>query len=313
MNKQIISAILFFSVLVIGCENAEETKPSIPSPDFVMGELPPQTEALLQEEFAVYRRQHPEMDEATARHEFDIIQKMSAQISDPERAAWAERKALAKAWIKVKIEEPFKPDTIKDDMVQDAIDAYAYRSGHPALVTASHILIRKDSVTSDEERRAALEAVRQNLLKLDTIRDSDLRHEAIRLTHAGFRADMNANLTFPSHPMKPFLDQQLSYQAVVQPFADAAFALSNENPLSEVTETEFGYHLILFKSRTEEKKASIEKDRDFLVKQIVKTGKQYAADQFITELLNSYEEQGKILIDSDRMKQLASTSSMDTE
>jgi len=278
-----------------------------------MGELPPQTEALLQEEFAVYRRQHPEMDEATARHEFDIIQKMSAQISDPERAAWAERKALAKAWIKVKIEEPFKPDTIKDDMVQDAIDAYAYRSGHPALVTASHILIRKDSVTSDEERRAALEAVRQNLLKLDTIRDSDLRHEAIRLTHAGFRADMNANLTFPSHPMKPFLDQQLSYQAVVQPFADAAFALSNENPLSEVTETEFGYHLILFKSRTEEKKASIEKDRDFLVKQIVKTGKQYAADQFITELLNSYEEQGKILIDSDRMKQLASTSSMDTE
>ena len=266
-----------------------------------MGQLPPQSDSLIQQEFEIYRRKHPEMDEATARHQFDIIQKMSGQISDPERAAWAERKALARAWVKTNIEDVYAPETVDDDMVQQAIEAYAFKSGHPSLVTASHILIRPDSVTTPEERRQALENVRQNLLKLETIHDEDLRHEAIRLTHAGFRTDMNADLTFPKRPMVSFFGEQLSYQAVVEPFADAAFALSDQNPLSDITESEFGYHLILFKSRTEEKKASLPEDREFIVNSIIDAGRKMASRQKIEELMNQYE----ILFDEPRLKEIA--------
>lgn len=302
MKFLIIPAILSLSVLFLACDNTEqENQVSNHVSSFTMGELPPQSESLIQQEFDVYRRQHPEMDEATARHEFDIIQKMSAQISDPERAAWAERKALSRAWVKAKIEDVYAPNTVSDEMVQQAIDAYAFKSGHPALVTASHILIRPDSVTTPEMRRQALENVRQNLLKLETIHDEDLRHEAIRLTHAGFRTDMNADLTFPKRPMVSFFGERLGYQAVVEPFADAAFALTEQNPLSDITESEFGYHLILFKSRTEEKKASLPEDREFIVNSIVDAGRNLASRQGIEEVMNKQD----ILFDEARLKEIA--------
>ena len=270
-----------------------------------MGILPPQTDTLIQEEYKVYRDQHPEMDETEARRAFDTIQVMSKQADNPELAAWAERRALVKALLKKQVEDPLSESEMPPDFVQQAIDAYAFNSGNPALVTASHILIRPDNSTTPEQRSQTLEKIRQALLAQDSISDEDLEREAVRLTHAGFRVDVNKDLTFPAHPIQPFpLARTESYKTVVQPFADAAFALSAQHPLSEVVESEFGHHLVLFKSRTEEKKADPVKDRDFIVKQIIESGRTMYAQQYLNQVLSQMMQDGKILSDETRLQEL---------
>ena len=85
--------------------------------------------------------------------------------------------------------------------------------------------------------------------------------------------------------MTSFFDEELNYRAVVPEFADASFQLSPENPLSPVVESEFGYHLILFKKMTKEKKASLPKDREFMRAKIIQSSRSKAARQFIQELM----------------------------
>ncbi len=270
-----------------------------------MGVLPAQSPELIAQEWSIYRQNHPELSEEEARHQFDIIQTMSAEHYDAYTAAWAERRALANAWLKAEIEDVFHPDTVSPEMIQAAIDAYAFKSGHPALVTASHILIKPDKTTTPEMRKAALEAVRTQLLKEGDLSDDALRRQAQRLIRAGYRTDMNADLTFPRRAMTSFLGEQLSYQTVVEPFAKASFELSEANPLSPVTESEFGYHLILFKSRTEEKKADIKRDADFIRESTVQQGRKLASRQKIDALMQSND----IRVDETRLAQMAGTNS----
>ena len=270
-----------------------------------MGILPAQSPELIAQEWSIYRQNHPELSEEEARHQFDIIQTMSAEHYDAYTAAWAERRALANAWLKAEIEDVFHPDTVSPEMIQAAIDAYAFKSGHPALVTASHILIKPDKTTTPEMRKAALEAVRTQLLKEGDLSDDALRRQAQRLIRAGYRTDMNADLTFPRRAMTSFLGEQLSYQTVVEPFAKASFELSEANPLSPVTESEFGYHLILFKSRTEEKKADIKRDADFIRESTVQQGRKLASRQKIDALMQSND----IRVDETRLAQMAGTNS----
>lgn len=300
MNRRLLLVVIWFvCVLAAGCQNTEtQTQESVDK--YRMGQLPPQSDALLAEEFSIYRKQHPEMDEAAARESFDIIQVMSAEAHDDFVAKWAERRALSQRWLKTQIEDVYAPSTVNDEFVQAAIDAYAFKSGHPALVTASHILIRPDKRSTAETRKAALSEVRKQLLAKTTITDNDLREAAQMLTRAGFRTDMNPDLTFPRHPMTSFMGEQLNHQAVVEPFAAAAFALSQENRLSDVVESEFGYHIILYKSRTEEKKATLENDREFMVSNIVSHGRQVAVRQTISELMNQCEVQ----VDESRLAEL---------
>ena len=300
MNRRLILVIIgLVCVLAAGCQKTE-TKTQESADKYQMGQLPPQSDALIAEEFAIYRKQHPEMDEAAARESFDIIQLMSAEHHDPFVAKWAERRALSQRWLKTQIEDVYAPSTVDDRFVQAAIDAYAFKSGHPALVTASHILIRPDKLSTPEQRKSALEEVRKQLMTKSTITDVDLREAAHMLTRAGFRTDMNPDLTFPRYPMTSFMGEQLNHQAVVEPFAAAAFALSQENRLSDVVESEFGYHLILYKSRTEEKKATLENDREFMVSNIVSHGRQVAVRQTISELMSQCEVQ----VDESRLAEL---------
>ena len=299
-NRWILLTFVVISVLLAGCRETESQKNAVAA-KYGAGILPPQTDALLAEEYAIFRQQHPEMNEAEAREAFDTIQLMSAEKTDPFIAKWAERRALSQRWLKTQIEDVYAPSTVNDEFAQAAIDAYAFKSGHPALVTASHILIRPDMISSAEQRKAALEAVRVQLANKSLITDDDLREAAHELTRAGFRTDMNPDLTFPRHPMMSFMGEQLNYPAVVEPFAAAAFALNQDHRLSDVVESEFGYHLILFKSRTEEKKATLENDRDFIVSNIVSFGRQMAVRQEIERLMHA----GDIKVDEERLANLA--------
>ena len=265
------------------------------------GQLPKQTDALKAEEYAIFVKKHPDWDAEKTQREFDRIQKMSAQKYDPDIALWADRKALANAWLKTQIEDVYSPETIGDDMIQAAIDAYAFKSGHPALLTASHLLIKPDESSTDEERRSALQAVHDKIVQSGDYTDDALRSYAETLLHAGFRADMNEDLTFPRETMTSFMGEQLSYQNVVEPFAEAAFKLSPTQKLSPIVESQFGYHIILFKSLKPGKKASIQDDRQFIVDNIVMHGRKLATAQIIQNLMND----AKVLIDEEKVNAIA--------
>lgn len=301
---KIICIFLVMSCLS-GCHDAEEKKAGDNVAVRTGGVLPAQSEALLDQEWKLYREKHPEMDETEARQQFKAIQILSekARASKPQEAeteaAWALRRALAARWMKVKVEDYFSPESVKDDFIQEAIDAYAFESGHPALVTASHVLIQPDDHSTDEERRKVISEVHARLAALPVVTNDDLSREAVNLTRMGYKADMNADLEFPRYPMQAFLGEQLPYRPVVEPFAAAAFALDAAHPLSDVVPSEFGYHIILFKSRTEEKKPKIADVRDYMMSRILAQGRSIGSDQFIQNLQN----QADIRINEDKLRE----------
>ncbi len=191
-------------------------------------------------------------------------------------------------------------------MAQAAIDAYAFKSGHPALLTASHLLVKPDEGSTPEERRNALQTVRNKIVESDDYSDEALRAWGESLLHAGFRADMNPDLTFPRETMTSFMGEQLSYRNMVEPFAEAAFKLSATDRLSPVVETEFGYHIILFKRFNPGKKASLEKDRQFIVDNIVMRGRMTAMTQALDRLMNNAE----ILLDQSKVEAIGGLKSL---
>ena len=269
------------------------------------GVLPEQTAELLDKEFALFAQKHQDWSDDKIRREFALIQKMSAQKYDPDIARWADRKALANAWLKTQIEDVYSPATVSDAMIQDAIDAYAFKSGHPALLTVSHLLIKPDEGSTDAERRAALQTVRDKIVQSGNYNDDVLRKYGETLIRAGFLADMNEDLTFPRETMTSFMGEQLSYRNVVEPFAEAAFKLSETQKLSPVVETEFGLHIILFKGIKPGHKASIQRDRQFIVDNIVMHGRKLAASQIIAKLMND----AQIFIDEGKVNEIAGLSS----
>lgn len=281
----LLTILTLSAAALAGCQSAETQQTETHS-RYATGVLPEQTPALQAEEFALYLKQHPELDEASARQSFEEIQVLSGLYQDEKAAVWADRRALAQAWLKHEIEDVYHPDTVNDEMIQSAIDAYAFKSGHPALVTVSHILIHPDSVTTPEMRREALDKIRTELLNSRAFTNEALSEAAQRLTLAGYRVDMNPDLQFPRHAMTRFLGEGLNYPTVVEPFAEASFKLSENDPLSPVIESEFGYHIILFRSRTEEKKAQLPQDREFMVSRIVQYGRTLYFAQQIEEAMS---------------------------
>lgn len=269
------------------------------------GELPEQTQALLDEEWNLYRTKHAELSEATARKHFKAIQLLSARArtnmaQDAEKAGtWALRRALARRWLKTRIEDVFSPESVDDKLIQEAIDAYAFESGHPTLVTASHILIMTDDGSTEEERLSIMTSVHARLAALSEVTDEALAEEAVKLIRMGYKVDVNTDLEFPRYPMQAFLGEQLPYRAVVEPFAAAAFSLDDAHPLSGVVKSEFGHHIILFKKRTEGKKAKLSDIRDYMVSRIVAQGRNIAASQFISEV----EQQSTILYNEEKIKE----------
>lgn len=274
----------------MACNDTHEADKLVLADDFIPGEGLTATEANLKAEWEVFRSKNPDVPEAELQQSFAEIQALSRMAhehygSRAKRVAhWADRRALGRAWLKHEIEETYHPRDVDDAFIQQALDAYAFESGSPSLVTASHVLVKPDKRTSAPQRREALAAVRRDILASGDFSDVALSRGALELMRAGYQVDMNANLSFPRQPIASFLGLHHAAMAVVEPFAEAAFALTAEAPLSDVVESEFGYHLILFKHRTPETKPSIEEMRDFMRQKIVERGRALGTQQALAEL-----------------------------
>lgn len=105
----------------------------------------------------------------------------------------------------------------------------------PAMVRASHILIGTENLTTPEEREAA--KAKAEALVVDA-----------RAPEADFAQLARDNSTGPSAPQGGDLGWFPREGAMVEPFAAAAFELE-KGGVSDVVETQFGYHVILCADR----------------------------------------------------------------
>ncbi len=127
----------------------------------------------------------------------------------------------------------------------------------PATVQASHILIRADEKTPQEEKDAA----RKNL--------ETILVEA-RKPDADFAALAAEHSTCPSRSKGGDLGFFPRKGAMVEPFAAAAFALKTSE-ISDVVETRFGYHIIKVTDKKEAVVVPLEDTSDAIREQLKAT------------------------------------------
>jgi peptidyl-prolyl cis-trans isomerase C len=136
--------------------------------------------------------------------------------------------------------------TVSEDEARKFYDQNPDKFMRPESVRASHILIGVDSKASAEEKKAARE-------KADKLRKE--------LTGgADFAALAKANSTCPSSQQGGDLGSFGKGQ-MVAPFEQAAFAMK-PGEISEVVETQFGYHIIKVTEKKPEETVPLEEVKD---------------------------------------------------
>jgi peptidyl-prolyl cis-trans isomerase C len=140
-------------------------------------------------------------------------------------------------------------------------------------VTASHILISTDSLTTDEEKADAL------------ARTQAIREELIE--GADFATMAQEKSEGPSGPRGGDLGT-FGRGQMVGPFEEAAFALE-PGVISEIVETQFGYHIILVTDKQQADLAPIE-DVSPSIEQFLSSQKQdVALSTYVDDLRDSAE------------------------
>jgi peptidyl-prolyl cis-trans isomerase C len=118
----------------------------------------------------------------------------------------------------------------------------------PAMVRASHILIGVDKSATEEEKSAAKTKAEEVL-------------KEARAPEADFAALAGEHSSCPSSARGGDLGFFPKEGAMVEPFADAAFALKT-GELSDVVETRFGFHIIKVTDRKEAEVITLEQAED---------------------------------------------------
>jgi peptidyl-prolyl cis-trans isomerase C len=145
----------------------------------------------------------------------------------------------------------------------------------PETVRASHILISTEEAQSEEQKAAARK------------RAEELR-EAARSDGADFAALAKENSSCPSSAQGGDLGFFPREGAMVEPFAAAAFALKT-GEVSDVVETQFGYHVIKVTGRKEAKVVPFEEAKIAIEEQIHDGKVAEVRQRYATELKEGAE------------------------
>lgn len=157
-------------------------------------------------------------------------------------ARQAEDRALKQALLHIRLIEARYPETVvmTDEAVKERYERdLASFYTKPEMVRASHILLGTDQMSEEEA-----------LAKATTVL-VECRKEG-----ADFAELAKANSTGPSAPTGGDLDF-FAKEAMVAPFADAAFAMQ-VGEISDPVKSEFGYHIILVTDRRETRIITLE-------------------------------------------------------
>ncbi|HUU84250.1 MAG TPA: peptidylprolyl isomerase [Phycisphaerae bacterium] len=140
----------------------------------------------------------------------------------------------------------------------------------PALVKASHILIKLDAAQGEEGKAAAKKKIEEILVEA---RKPDADFAALAQAHSGCpSASKGGDLGF-------FARQG----AMVEPFAAAAFALE-KGGISDVVETQFGYHIIKVTDKKDAVTTTLEQATDSIRQQLEAQQIQATRQRYVAEL-----------------------------
>ena len=162
-------------------------------------------------------------------------------------------------------EEVLEINPITDEDAQDFYDEYQYYFTTPLSMQASHILIKDPEHTP--EKRAEIQAI------LDRINDGEDFAELAKEYSEDGSAENGGDLgSFGKGQM-------------VEPFEEACLALE-PGEVSDIVETEFGYHIIKLTDKTEESVSPIEEVRS--------TIDYYIGSDRMSEALNELTDEANI-------------------
>ncbi len=167
---------------------------------------------------------------------------------------------------------------VNDQQVKDYYEANMDQFTTPEKVRASHILIKpvSDPNTDPNEAKAAARAKIDDLLK--QVKEG-----------ADFAALAQANSECPSAEKGGDLGA-FEQGRMVKPFSDAAFAME-PNEVSDIVETQFGYHIIKVTDRTPASTESLEEAKADIKENLENQKK----GRFVQDFLKSLQEKATIV------------------
>ena len=90
---------------------------------------------------------------------------------------------------------------------------------------------------------------------------------------------------------------------MVKPFEEAAFSLAEEGDISDLVETDFGYHIIRFVDREPERERSFDQVKDQLIASIRERRREQVRNDIIAEMRNGAEDLG-LEVDVEKLQEI---------
>jgi peptidyl-prolyl cis-trans isomerase C len=206
-------------------------------------------------------------------------QKAEFKSNEAFRAALTEsnyNESLLKNQIKIGltiqhyIEQNFGQKTVvPDEDVKKYYDENVDKYKQPEEIKASHILIMAPSGTDQEKKEALIKDTEAILQRLKA--GEDFASVAKEVSQDPSTKEKGGNIGF-------FAKGQM-----VQPFEDAAFALS-PGEMSDIVETEFGFHIIKVTDKKEAKTVSLDEAKEGIRSNLKSTKINSDVNKYIAEL-----------------------------
>jgi peptidyl-prolyl cis-trans isomerase C len=169
------------------------------------------------------------------------------------------------------LQQKYPEDTaVTDEEIQQAYDAMKARFSKPEEVRASHILVNTTQLETDDEKDEAREKLVALLAKVNEGGDFGELAKEHSDCPSGERSQ--GDLGFFPRTGK-----------MVEPFAEAAFNLE-VGQVSDIVETQFGYHIIKVTDRRAARTTTLEEAKQAMFDQVLSQKLAKVRTQLLTEL-----------------------------
>lgn len=185
------------------------------------------------------------VDEAEVDKRFETVKAQQPEGTDEQMRQLISRDILIQQTIQQNVVSKIE---ITDEEAQNYYNENKDQFKEPAQVQASHILVQVAQDASQEDKDAALKKIQEVLAMVKEGKDfAELAKEYSDCPSKENGGDLGF---FPRG-------------AMVKPFEDVAFTL-NEGEISDVVETQFGYHILKVTGKKEQQEISFEEAKDRL-------------------------------------------------
>ena len=194
----------------------------------------------------------------------DVLDKMGMTLEEA-------RKEMSEGLtIRKLLEDVTKDVAVAEEAVAKFYEENAHYFEKPEQIEASHILIKLDAADATNETAKAAAKAKAEALRAQVLAGTNFAELAAIHSDCPSKANGGSLGSFRRGQM-------------VKPFEEAAFALGT-NEVSEVVETQFGFHVIKVTGKTSAGKTPLEEVRDQIQEHLSGEQKRDAVEAFVEDL-----------------------------